>query len=660
MIVVPPPPPPSSNSSTTPVSALLPLGDAPPSLRATPIGAILQGQVVSNAPGALVVQTVQGQLSLAVTLTGLRVGHNITLTLQPGGTNGQLLIQSDRPPSQATTAISDVLPKLQSAAQPLKPGTIVQSIVIQAPPPVSSEALPPPPNLTPPSVTATNPAAPSSPPITGAPNLQSTAFGQTGAALPSALAAGTPTTLQPALQAAPLPGATPLVPQPQAAQPFLTSSPQTSQTAGSPGASTPPLAGTQPLLVPPGTVQSAPAPSSALVQAGSTAATTASPMVERQASIPPALAPPAATASASSPIPSPISPTAIPTTAAPPSGNAAFGTPAVLLGAHNGDRIPLRVVSLIPAGAPLPEPVGPTVTQSFSVSPTPTVSATTAPRLAAGNFVAVVVGTSANGSAIVNTGGTLLTLQGLSAPVASAVVLSAAAPKPPVTVPQTLANPTLSAVLPGVAELIGAANATGGAAQAAMQAIIPRLGPHMAANMIFFMRALRTGDLNDLLGKDARIAIERSGRANSVKRATADLEQIARANDSGNEWSVYPIPLGVGGQRIEPIRLYVRQAEDDASGQKSDGKAKPTRFLIDLDLTKLGRIQLDGLARLPKLELLVRSEAPLDPSLQQPLKRLFADVTSARGIQGAMNFQVAPPIDPMVAVPTKIRSGIVV
>jgi hypothetical protein len=229
-----------------------------------------------------------------------------------------------------------------------------------------------------------------------------------------------------------------------------------------------------------------------------------------------------------------------------------------------------------------------------------------------------------------------------------------------VTVPPALLNPTLSAVLPGVAELIGAANATGGAAQAAMQAIIPRLGPQMAANMIFFMRALRTGDLNDLLGKDARIAIERSGRASSVKKAAADLEQIARTNDTGNEWSVYPVPLGVGGQRIEPIRLYVRQAEDDASGQKSEGKAKPTRFLIDLDLTKLGRIQLDGLARLPKLELLVRSEAPLAASLQQPLKRLFADVTSARGIQGAMNFQVAPPIDPMVAAPTKSRSGIVV
>ena len=659
MIVVPPPPPPSSNASATPVSALLPLGDAPPSLRATPLGAILQGQVVANAPGALVVQTVQGQLSLTVTLTGLRVGQNVTLTLQPGGTSGQLLIQADRPPTQATAAISDVLPNLQSAAQALKPGTIVQSVVIQSLPLTTSETPPPPPSGAPPLAVAVTPnaAATPSPPIVGAPNPQSTALGQAGISLPSETPASAP--LQPAQQVAPLPGAVSLVAQPQSAPP--STAPQAGQTANSPLAAAPLLPGPQPVLVAPGTVQSVPAPSAPVQPGPATATTTAPPVAERGAPVQPPVQPPIATAPATSfPSPSVISPATPPTLAAPPPGNAALGTPPALLGAHNGDRIPLRVISVIPAGAPLPEPVGPTVAPSLSSASTTTAPAATAPRLAAGNFIALVVGTSANGSAIVNAAGTLLTLQGLSAPVASAVVLSAATPKPPVTVPPALVNPTLSAVLPGVAELIGAANATGGAAQAAMQAIIPRLGPQMAANMIFFMRALRTGDLNDLLGKDARIAIERSGRASSVKKAAADLEQLARTNDSGNEWSVYPVPLGVGGQRIEPIRLYVRQAEDDASGQKSEGKAKPTRFLIDLDLTKLGRIQLDGLARLPKLELLVRSEAPLAASLQQPLKRLFADVTSARGIQGAMNFQVAPPIDPLVAAPTKSRSGIVV
>jgi hypothetical protein len=272
-----------------------------------------------------------------------------------------------------------------------------------------------------------------------------------------------------------------------------------------------------------------------------------------------------------------------------------------------------------------------------------------------------VVGASANGSAIVQAGAGLMTLEGVSAPANSALVLAPATVRGQAPPPAPVNNAALAAALPGVAELINAANATGGPAQAAMQAILPRLGPQMAAGMVFFMRALRTGDLNEWLGKDARTAIERSGRASSVKKAAADLEQTARANEGAGAWSSYPIPVGVGGQRVEPIRLFVRQAEEDGGqGGSKGGKEKPTRFLIDVTLSRLGRIQLDGLARLPKLDLVLRSEAPLNPAIQQPLRRFFADVTSARGIQGEMNFQVAPPIDPTAAAPPKARPGIMV
>ncbi|MFY7958990.1 MAG: hypothetical protein ACOVVK_02840 [Elsteraceae bacterium] len=334
-------------------------------------------------------------------------------------------------------------------------------------------------------------------------------------------------------------------------------------------------------------------------------------------------------------------------------------TPGFLLGASSGDRIPVRVVALLPGVPPPP------TTASAAQAPTPTPVSTAPnapPPLAPGHFIGSVVGASANGSAIVQAGVALITLEGVSAPANSAVILAPATlraqPSPPMA---AINNPALAAALPGVGELISAANATGGAAQAAMQAILPRLGPQMAAGMVFFMRALRTGELNEWLGKDARTAIERSGRASSVKKASAELEQISRANESGGEWSSYPIPIGVGGHRVEPIRLHVRQAEEDGEpGGSKGGKGKPTRFLIDVTLSRLGRLQLDGLARLPKLDLVLRSESPLDPAIQQPLRRFFADVTSARGIQGEMSFQVAPPIDPAAATPTKARPGIMV
>lgn len=678
MIVVPPPPPPSSSVGPAAVAAILPLTDAPALLRSVPLGAILQGTIAANSPGALVVQTAQGQISLAVTLAGLKVGQPVTLTLQPGsGNGGQVLIQADRPATPGVATVSDLLPNIQSGAQPARPGAVVQATVIRAGGPQPGE--PPLQNGPAPAPVG---AAPASTPAPGAPSA--------AAATPAVAA---PASLLPTPPgAAPTPAAAPPTGQPLAqppGQPTNAASPQAPTTAAQAPTASPAPPGAPPPQTPTAATatgqtaspQAQPAPPTATptpsVNQQVAAPTTGSPAPSATPAAPsPAAAAPTPGATISAPPPpaagTTVSSAAATPQAAPATRADAAQTPGFLLGANNGDRVPVRVVALLPAGStaiPAPSaangnaaaaPAAPLATASPTVA-TPGGSLASTP-LAPGNFVGVVVGASANGSAIVQAGAGLMTLEGVSAPANSALILAPAtvrgqAPPPPAPVN----NAALAAALPGVTELINAANATGGPAQAAIQAILPRLGPQMAAGMVFFMRALRTGDLNEWLGKDARTAIERSGRAGSVKKAAAELEQVARANENAGEWSSYPIPVGVGGQRVEPIRLFVRQAEEDgAQGGSKGGKEKPTRFLIDVTLSRLGRIQLDGLARLPKLDLVLRSETPLNPAIQQPLRRFFADVTSARGIQGEMNFQVAPPIDPTVATPPKARPGIMV
>lgn len=674
MIVVPPPPPPSGNLGPAPVSAILPLTDAPSLLRSVPLGAILQGTVAANTPGALIVQTAQGQINLAVTLAGLKVGQSVTLTLQPGSGGGQVLIQADRPPTPGATTVADLLPSIQGGAQPARPGAIVQATVIRAgdppaPTPPAAGAAPP---------ALPSPAAPSqAAPVAASPSPSIATPAPTGA-LPLASQAGGAITAQTAAPAA--------SPSPAAAQPSQTAAvavnqpPAPAGSAPSPPAPTGTPAATQPL-----TGQTAPLQNPGAPQQNTAAPPPIAPQAQPPGSASPAIVPtPAPTQAASagptpSKAPATLSSGAAAQTSSPPQPVSALRaeagtTPGFLLGANSGDRVPVRVVALLPGGPP------PGATQTLATPATPpfapTTPATTAgartsgpttgsaipTTLAPGNFIGVVVGASANGSAIVQAGAGLITLEGVAAPPNSALILAPAALRgQAATTPAPVANAALATALPGVNDLINAANATGGSAQAAMQAILPRLGPQMAAGMVFFMRAIRTGDLNEWLGKDARTAIERSGRASSVKKAAADLEQAARTNETSGEWSSYPIPMGVGGQRVEPIRLYVRQSDEDGdSGGSKGGKGKPTRFLIDVTLSRLGRIQLDGLARLPKLDLVLRSEAPLDPGVQQPLRRFFADVTSARGIQGEMSFQVAPPIDPTAATPARARPGIVV
>jgi hypothetical protein len=141
-----------------------------------------------------------------------------------------------------------------------------------------------------------------------------------------------------------------------------------------------------------------------------------------------------------------------------------------------------------------------------------------------------------------------------------------------------------------------------------------------------------------------------------LKTASAELARSSAAGD----WRSQGIPFNNGGA-IVPIQLYVHQTkpDDEGDGKGQAGKA-PTRFLLDLELSALGRIQLDGLAQPPRFDVILRTPQALPDTVRNDLRLLFTDVTSARGLTGSVAFQVAPPIVPTGATAQAARPGILV
>src|SRR6185369_10431533 len=146
-----------------------------------------------------------------------------------------------------------------------------------------------------------------------------------------------------------------------------------------------------------------------------------------------------------------------------------------------------------------------------------------------------------------------------------------------------------------------------------------------------------------------------------LKRAAAAARETDApdpANPAG-AWRAHTIPFSNAGA-IEPIRLFLHQTNPDDGndgGKKAGGQ--PTRFLLDLDLSRLGRVQLDGFAQPPRFDLILRTETPLAEPTRLEILQLFANVTSARGLTGSLAFQVAPPIVPTETARAP-RPGIVV
>ncbi len=61
-----------------------------------------------------------------------------------------------------------------------------------------------------------------------------------------------------------------------------------------------------------------------------------------------------------------------------------------------------------------------------------------------------------------------------------------------------------------------------------------------------------------------------------------------------------------------------------------------------MDLSRLGPLQLDGMVKGRRFDLIIRSHAPLDEALRAELTGVFADSLSAVGFAGTLGFQSGP------------------
>lgn len=347
--------------------------------------------------------------------------------------------------------------------------------------------------------------------------------------------------------------------------------------------------------------------------------------------------------------------TAVPTTTSAVATAAAAGSPAV--GAP-----PVAATAPGPASAASAPPASTPTVAAPAVTAAASPASPATPSLA-GTITATVIATSSRGQPILSTGQEVLTLRGASVPPGSTVELAVAGLRPSATLPD---GPVASSSpLPALPELVAAAQAAGGPAHAALAAVVPQPGPSLAGQLLFFLSALQLGgDLRSWIGEPARAALDRAGRGGPLARLGRELKESADSSArtaASGEWRAFTMPLSDNGA-VQPVRLYVHRRENEGGDESADeaGKGRSTRFLVDLDLSRLGRVQLDGLAQPPRFDLIMRTDSPLPEPIRSELQGLFASVTTARGLTGAIGFQVAPPITPAMIQATPARAGILV
>lgn len=177
----------------------------------------------------------------------------------------------------------------------------------------------------------------------------------------------------------------------------------------------------------------------------------------------------------------------------------------------------------------------------------------------------------------------------------------------------------------------------------ALKAVLVQTGNKMPALILNYLNAVNAGaDVRAWLG-DANVrALESLG-----KRGQAVLKQLEKEFSSGAKkmtdgksvWKGYDIPF-MTGTAVEPVSLYLQQSSE-ALEERAKNKPAPVtavRFVLDLNLTKLGRVQLEGLSQRAKrsFNLNIRHAYPFDAAFEDRVRTLFTKTLDALNYTGVV------------------------
>lgn len=225
-------------------------------------------------------------------------------------------------------------------------------------------------------------------------------------------------------------------------------------------------------------------------------------------------------------------------------------------------------------------------------------------------------------------------------PATAADMLADAAP---ITRSTAALDPFFSRSWPALDEALALLNASTAQIAQAITQSIPAATARLAPTTLFFLAALRMGNVESWLGEPALTALRGGGRKDLAERLSQDFGKLASLSKNviAGEWRAISMPLMQQDQHIHMIQLFLRHMPPDENnqGEEQGTPQKTTRFILNLHLSRMGDMQLDGFLHKKRFDLILRSEEKLPPAIRQELLQKFAAGLDQTGMQGGMTFQ---------------------
>ncbi len=266
-------------------------------------------------------------------------------------------------------------------------------------------------------------------------------------------------------------------------------------------------------------------------------------------------------------------------------------------------------------------------------------------------IMARVTGTTASGQPIVSTslGSLALSLPNGENPAGLTLgsqirleILQDPRPLPPLLPASNALEAGAARTWPELFQAFEALGALGGAPAAVDALSLPQAGPRLTTGLLFFLAALQGGKLDGWPGQAGRELLERIGQSELVNRLGPEMLQGQRVvAEGGSEWRLFLLPF-FDGSKLQPLRFLLR-GRDGKKGGDPEPQDKAIRFLLELELSRMGALQFDGLVRNRRFDLMLRSRWALSAQQRADIAEIFDNANTVSGYRGQITFQ--SPVD---------------
>ena len=163
------------------------------------------------------------------------------------------------------------------------------------------------------------------------------------------------------------------------------------------------------------------------------------------------------------------------------------------------------------------------------------------------------------------------------------------------------------------------------------------------APVLMFLAAARGGDVTAWMGERVTDQMRNIRRADILSRIGGAMNTAAaRMREDAaqpGEWKTITLPMLASDNQVAQIAMHYRSFDRESDGAAEQERQKGARFVLDLSLTRIGPLQIDGLSVGRQLDVTLRSEQSFSAPMREALRARYTDALSGIGFSGQMNFK---------------------